>query len=58
MGRRLESQVLAGWKSISSFLSVSVKTARRLARQRGLPIHHCPRPMALIDELKEWIRNQ
>lgn len=58
MGRHPSRQVLKGWKDISSFLAVSVKTVRRWERLYGLPIHRCPRPVALISELEEWIKGR
>ncbi len=58
MGRRPQSVLLKGWKSIATALSVSVKTARRWERKYGLPIHRCPRPVVLITELQEWIKSR
>lgn len=58
MGRHPSRQVLKGWKTIAAFLSVSQNTARRWAQRYGLPIHFCPRPIALVEELMEWIKGK
>ena len=52
----LELGLLSGWKRISSFLGVSVWTARRYAKRYSMPIRNWPggRPWAIPCELIKW----
>ncbi len=50
--------VIDGWKSISEYVSKSVKTVQRWERESGFPIHRVPgrrSVFALKDEVDNWI---
>jgi len=59
---------LNGWKEISSHLQCGVKTARRLEKENGLPVHRLPPQegveaglspiFAFTDELDRWREEQ
>ena len=51
-------EVLSGWKNISGFLGVSMKTAMRYRKTHGLPVTTNPHPMALRKELEAWVQGR
>lgn len=51
-------EVLSGWKNISGFLGVSIKTAMRYRKTHGLPVTTNPHPMALRKELEVWVQGR
>lgn len=50
--------VLTGWKEIARWFRKHHETVQRWEQTRGLPIYHNPRPMALIEDLKAWVRRE
>jgi hypothetical protein len=52
------SSKLGSWKEIAAYLEVTVRTAQRWEKERGLPIHRRPGPRGRIEadprELQAW----
>lgn len=50
---------VVGWKAIAAALGVSVDTAKRCCRERGLPWTHDPagHPQTTIEEISRWRKN-
>jgi len=59
----VDDKRIVGWKSISEYLDVSVRTAGRWHGQRGLPVHHAgpgsksSAVWAYAAELDRWLRS-
>jgi predicted site-specific integrase-resolvase len=52
-------EILTGWKAIAEYLGISVDTARKWHREKGMPvITQLGLKVALVDELKKWLKNQ
>lgn len=58
MGRLVNDQVLTGWKEIARWFRKHQDTVQRWEKTRELPIHRNPRPMALIEDLKAWVKRE
>jgi hypothetical protein len=49
---------LSGWKAIAAHIGLTVKTAKKLHKEHGLPVRALPTGglrVALPHELKEWL---
>jgi hypothetical protein len=53
------TDILIGWKEISTYLRVSEKTAVRYQKERGLPVEKDPagHPIIKKDHADEWRLN-
>ncbi|MGC1686207.1 MAG: helix-turn-helix domain-containing protein [Candidatus Acidiferrales bacterium] len=59
---RAEDTRFDSWKEISGYLRVDIRTARRWAQERGLPVHRIPGEgrravYAYASEIDEWLRS-
>lgn len=54
-----DSEILTGWKAIAGYLGVSIDTARKWHKEKGMPvITKLGLKIALKEELKQWLKNQ
>lgn len=54
-----EPQVLIGWKQIAAYLRCAVSTARRQARNKGLPVFRIGGSVrANVSDIKRWLEAQ
>ena len=60
MGEEVEMVCwLRGWKRIASYCDCSVRTAQRMAKSKGLPVHRTDGgPVAIPCDLDAWLKKQ
>lgn len=52
------TETYVGWKEIARILGVSVRTARRWARKKSLPVYRLQGQVRLDrDDLKNWLKS-
>lgn len=50
-------KMLTGWKPISNYMGVSVQTAKKWHKLKGLPVFRGPNnvPISFADTIREWV---